>query len=506
MFAKFAKSRFQEEFLALTKKVGHRQPSAFERKVIPFVFMGRDLAIEAPEREDATVAMVLSALGHGRSGAEQAAIVLTANSDSVKQLSNQLRVFTSSAERPAHIVGLGIDENIKRELQLLSRPPDIIVGTPERLIDHIRRENLSVTNVHRVVIDAPSDPSEEGFDKDLLFIYSKLKKRPQTVVFCPSFEGGLPLSSILRRPIQVPAFESKAAPEKLLVYRTESEEEKLEVLCDIFFAEELMDAVVVCRSRSSADRLVGTVSARGIAARGLHAAAERQSCEEELRAGTIRAVVTDSLRSAAEISSLKRLILYEVPSDVGSYADLKAYSSQLASCTPLVVVLAKNEPDIFEGKQEVQYVDTNNRPSNEDILKGKIRSIVKRIKEDEDPDELNKLRKIVRRNVPVFLRGYFMAYLVKEAGGTHSVPSDMKTLFVSIGKNRRVFPRDLSRLFSGTLDINSGSIGNIKVLDNYSFIDIPESLAEKAISALDGKDFRGRKITVNHARKKEEDA
>lgn len=180
-------------------------------------------------------------------------------------------------------------------------------------------------------------------------------------------------------------------------------------------------------------------------------------------------------------------------------------AEQSASCPALVTLAATGEPDISEGKQEVQHVDTNNGASHDELLKGKIRSIVKRIKEDADPEELNRLRKLVRRNVPIFLRGYFMAYLLKDASGKVSVAQDMKTLFVSIGKNRRVFPRDLSRLFSSTLDIKASSIGNIKVLDNYSFIDVPEPLAQKAISLLDGKDFRGRKITVNHARKKEEE-
>ena len=193
-----------------------------------------------------------------------------------------------------------------------------------------------------------------------------------------------------------------------------------------------------------------------------------------------------------------------MPSDIDSYSALEANVSSSTLCSPFFCLVSSGEESAIEAIQEVTYVDTNNGRSNDDILKRKIQSIVKRIKEEGDPDELNRLRRLVRRNVPIFMRGYFMAYLLKQGTGNSVQAQDTKTLFVSIGKNRRVFPRDLSRLFSSTLEIKTEAIGNIKVLDNYSFIDVPESLAEKAISLLDGRDFRGRKITVNHARKKEE--
>lgn len=519
MFPIFAKSRFQEEFLALTEKVGYHKPTLFERRVLPLALGGRDLAIEVPEGDDATTAVALAGIA-----AEDAvpgdfgSIILTAHPESVRNISGRLRLFTSRWNKAAYTVAIGIDDNIKKELQLLSKPPDIIVGTPERLIDHIRRENLSVARVRRVVVDLPDDYAEVGFDKDLLFIYSKLSKKTQTILFTSSLEAGASLSPILKRPQLIedePRQDTliqnerpETSPRSCRVYQTDKVEQKQKLLGEIFFAEEVDNCAVICRNRATADQIVAALAAQGISARRLlssDSTEERTNCESDLHAKTIRAIVTDSLRRAKQIPALERLIFYEMPSDAESYAELKAQLSQTSPRSLLIALSVKGEPSVFEGTQEVQYVDTSNSPSHEDILKSKIRNIVKRIKEEEDPDELNKLRRIVRRNVPIFLRGYFMAYLIKEASGKQDAAREMKTLFVSIGKNRRVFPRDLSRLFSGTLNIQAGSIGNIKVLDNYSFIDIPEPLADKAISLLDGKDFRGRKITVNHARKKEEE-
>lgn len=509
MFPKFTKPRFQEEFLALTEKVGHHQITLFERQVLPLVNGGRDLAVETPEGENISAALALAALPQtGDREQNSVTVVLTSGPEAVKKIGQLLRLFVSRCDATAYTVAIGMDDNIKKELQLLSKPPDFIVGTPERLIDHIRRENLSIAHVRRVIIDLPDDYEATGFDKDLQFIYSKLSSKVQTLLFASTLAANPPILTILKRPHVLSRQEESEPTLEHIVYKASGEGEKSQLLGDLLYAEEVEDCAVVCRSRSTADRVSAQLSAQGLPAKQLStgcSADELKRCESELETKAIRAVVTDSLRGALQIKALKRVILYEMPSDASSYSDLKAQMPKLKLCSPLISLVSKDEQGVFEGTQEVQYVDTANNPSNEDILKGKIRSIVKRIKEDEDPDELNRLRKIVRKNVPVFLRGYFMAYLIKETADKRNTDQDMKTLFVSIGKNRRVFPRDLSRLFSGTLEIKAGSIGNIKVLDNYSFIDVPETLAERAISLLDGKDFRGRKITVNHARKKEED-
>ncbi len=83
-------------------------------------------------------------------------------------------------------------------------------------------------------------------------------------------------------------------------------------------------------------------------------------------------------------------------------------------------------------------------------------------------------------------------------------PDALTTLFISIGKNRKVFPGDLANLFMRDLNIKRSDIGAIKILDNYSFLDISLDHASEAISRLSGKSFRGRRITVNLARKKGE--
>ena len=116
---------------------------------------------------------------------------------------------------------------------------------------------------------------------------------------------------------------------------------------------------------------------------------------------------------------------------------------------------------------------------------------------------LNHFRKLFRKSIPLHLRVYISAMLLKDYLGGEAIASEQtKTIFVSIGKNRRVFPKDLSKLFADTLGIDQSNLSNVKVLDSYSFIEVPESHADRAIELLNDTEFRGRSITVNHAKTK----
>jgi hypothetical protein len=223
-----------------------------------------------------------------------------------------------------------------------------------------------------------------------------------------------------------------------------------------------------------------------------------------------------------------------------------------------------------------------NNPADADVMKGFLDRIVKKIREEENVEELGRLRSLIRSRVPLFLRSYVTAYLLKslapmkeaaapvrEQGGGKRAPGrqrprgDFSTravppqsgraaspqpgrsalpqsgraappqpgraappqsaraaspqtgraaaqegkliqLFVSIGRNRRVFPRDLSDFFVQRLNLRAEEIGRVRVFDKYSFVEVSQAKAQEAITRLTGADFKGRTITVNFAKKKEE--
>jgi hypothetical protein len=200
--------------------------------------------------------------------------------------------------------------------------------------------------------------------------------------------------------------------------------------------------------------------------------------------------------------------------------------------------------------------NTRTHTLDETALREHIEDILRRIEEEEDPQELNAYRRLFNKHVPLFRRGYFAGFIIKHGilkedaregrprpkrerqetsskggsrkerkkksssserspsadptpteqdqdDGSERTENGLTSVFVGIGKNRRVYPKDLVQLFSEIETIENTDIGQIKILDNYSFVEVNPDKAQAAIEHLNGSEYRGRKVTVNFARRKD---
>ena len=183
-----------------------------------------------------------------------------------------------------------------------------------------------------------------------------------------------------------------------------------------------------------------------------------------------------------------------------------------------------------------------------DQLAAFLQNAVEKVKTEENPDLLNDIKKVFKKNVPFSLRMYVAAYLTKQCGShyrprrefnserrnrdfrkdsfksefhrekTETENTEVRTphprvqideslattIFVGIGRNRRVYPRDLVGLLISVGGLERDRIGDIRVLANYSFVQLFTEDADKAINALNGYDYRGRKLSVSYSRQKED--
>lgn len=169
-------------------------------------------------------------------------------------------------------------------------------------------------------------------------------------------------------------------------------------------------------------------------------------------------------------------------------------------------------------------------------LQGKIQEILVKIKTEADPELLNAYRSILRKKVPFFTRSYVAAYLLMQLESGYRgrkfheyrgkkpyfsrngasefskndpdryplAEADSVRLFISIGRSRRVFPREILGIINSETAIPKEDIGAIRILDNYSFVQVRNTVADTIIEALNGKSFRGRILTVNYAKNRKE--
>jgi hypothetical protein len=166
-------------------------------------------------------------------------------------------------------------------------------------------------------------------------------------------------------------------------------------------------------------------------------------------------------------------------------------------------------------------------------VKAFLATVMDTIKQDGNPEVLNQYRSLFRKQVPFFMRSYVSAYLIQQALESsgkgrrpynknrrptrnennfegeqkkQNIPEEESArIFISVGRNRRVFPREILSLILSETDVQKEDIGLIRILDNYSFVQVRKEWADTIIEALNGKVFKGRTLTVNHARSRNEE-
>ncbi|MFP3959576.1 MAG: DbpA RNA binding domain-containing protein [Spirochaetaceae bacterium] len=375
-----------------SSKRRRRELTPAQQAIYPYIIRGKDFVVETGPESPHQLELLLPPLLRlklDRPGIK--ALIVSRDPECIHATAHLLSVVLDGKPAKRHndrpqVVELGTSDTTRREASLIAAGPHVVVGTTERVIDHIRRDNLDLSGVELCVIDEPDAEAAGGFNADLHYIYSKFGGYPQSAVFThEQHEALAEIMSLLRRPSVIP------------------------------------------------------------------------------------------------LSSRQR---HEVGAEDGKR---RSKSTQEESRT----VSTRTFTDLMSDEK----------------LKQQIEDIIQDIQENEDPDEMNAYRKLIRKRVPLSRRTYFAAYLLKHFGSAPKQPKqtnksgEFTTVFVGVGKNRKVFPRDLIQLFTNVDGVTGDDIGQIKILDKYSFIEVSKDKAQATIDELSGKEYRGRKLNVNYSRK-----
>lgn len=491
------------EAWTLFREAGYTKPTHLQQRLIPLILKGKDVAVEGEGDSGKTAAFILPLLvkiKRGKSGIK--AIVLTSSTENSHKIFREFKRFIRSGKKPS-IFAFGLEGLEKKEHRMLSRNPDVVIGTPNKMIDHIRRGNLHFAGLQTVVIERSENTEHPGFIEDILFIFSKLPQKKQTILISSTLEKDSErLVPLLRRPTTLPmsSWRQLAAPVRDRFIEANGEQ-KLSAVIKLILTEPMESLLIQSAEPKEAIKLSKQIRSQNLdAALLLDTLSPQQQNKvcQNFSVGKVPILVsTFETARKKNLRWVSHVINLAVPPRPENY---KPRSFVLGQAITLGTV-----EDCNRLKENLKVeVERSEVPSEDQVFRGMIQQIVKKIKEEEDPQILNHYRSIIRKSVPLTLRSYFAAYLFKQSlAGGKKKSSKRVRLFLSMGKNRKVFPQDLIQLFMDRLKAQRSQIHDIKILDNYSFIEVDPALGEQAIKELSGIEFKGRKLTVNYARKRE---
>ena len=539
-------------------KMGYEEPTPIQAEAIPPLLEGRDLLGQAATGTGKTAAFALplvQRLGSGIARGDKtgpAALVLVPT----RELAMQVAEAISGYGRSNGISVLPVygGQAFEGQLRGLSRGVDVVVATPGRALDHMRRETLRLGNVSVVILDEADEMFAMGFAEDIETILTATPATRQTMLFSATIPPHI--AAVGRRhltnPVEVRVARAVVAPGEAPRVRQTAyivrREYKLAALGRILDMEAPASALVFCRTRTDVDELTEALGARGYRPEALHGGMSQEQRDRVMRlfrAGTATLVIaTDVAARGLDVDGLSHVINFSLPPEMGSYVHRIGRVGR-AGREGVAITIA--DPRDHRQLQNIarftgQRIDAGQVPSLADLKARRLERTRDKLREAIAAGGLDDYRAVVegllgehditdialaavkllhlangpaneeRDDIPahalapVRVREQFVEERPdsgprRGSAPVRPLPRGMARVFIGVGRDAGVTPRDLVGAIANEAGIAGREIGGIEVGERFSLVEVPEGLARQVVEALRGARIKGRKAVVRRDRR-----
>lgn len=306
--------------------LGYEEPTPVQVETIPLMLAGHDVIAQAQTGTGKTAAFALPVIerldmGHGRA---PQALVMTPT----RELAMQVAEAFHSYGRKRGVIALPIygGQPIERQLGALHRGVQVVVGTPGRLMDHIRRGTLDLSTVRTVVLDEADEMFAMGFIEDIEAILQATQAERQTALFSATLPE--PVARLAARHLNDPRrvtvlAEAMTVPQIRQICLEVGGRDKFDVLCRVLDYEQPAAAIIFCRTKREVDELGDRLVGRAYAAETLHgdlSQVQRDRVMQRFRTGQAELLVaTDVAARGLDVEHVTHVINYDIPQGPESY-------------------------------------------------------------------------------------------------------------------------------------------------------------------------------------------
>jgi superfamily II DNA/RNA helicase len=332
----------------------------------------------------------------------------------------------------------------------LIQPPALLVGTPGRLGDHIRRGNITIDTIHTLVLDEFDKSLESGFWDEILFIVEALKNLKKRILTSATEAVDVPDFIGLRSPARINFLSPEEKENKLYIKTILSpEKDKTETLFKLICSLGNKSIIVFCNHRESVERTSDYLTKKGIVNEFYHGAMEQQQRDSALckfKNGTVNVLVTTDLASRGlDIPNIKYIVHYHLPATEEVYIHRNGRTARMDAGGTAILILSAEE------------------------------KLPTYIKEDVENIEL-------QENL--------------------TLPEKPKwsTLFIAAGKKDKVNKIDIVGFLSNKGQLKKDDIGLIEVKDFFSFVAIRKLKVGQTLQLIKDQKIKNKKVKIDVAK------
>lgn len=528
---RFEDMNISNEICRAVLDMGFEEATPIQSQAIPVILEGKDIIGQSQTGTGKTAAFGIPLLERiNPEDRRLQALILCPTRELAIQVSEEFRKLLKYKDN-IRVLPIYGGQPIDRQIAALRKGTQVVIGTPGRVMDHMRRRTIKAETVQMMVLDEADEMLDMGFREDIETILVKIPEEHQTLLFSATlspeilditkrFQKNPEFIKIVRKELTVPNIEQ--------YYFDVKEKTKLDALCRIIDVYDPKLAMVFCNTKKRVDDLVEMLQGRGYFAEGLHGdlkQAQRDKVMQKFRNGTIEILVaTDVAARGIDVDDIDVVFNYDVPQDEEYYVHRIGRTGRAGKAGKAFTFCVGKE--IYKLRDIMRYTKTKIQqqklPTLSDVEEMKTNIYLEKIKGIIEEGHLTKYIHLVDRLMEEDYTSIdIAAALLKDhlsdvnaddidalddinLGGTELYGGEgekMVRLFINAGKKSKICAKDIVGAIANEAGIPGKTLGEIAIFDEYTFVDVPNEFVRDILHGMKHAKIKGKRVHIEIAKK-----
>ena len=548
----FAGFGFSEALLKTLEAKGYKEPSPIQKAAFPELMLGRDLVGQAQTGTGKTAAFALPLLERleGRSH-DPRVLVLAPTRELAMQVADSFKAYAAGHPH-LNVLAIYGGSDFRSQIHALKRGVDVVVGTPGRVMDHMRQGTLNTSGLRSLVLDEADEMLRMGFIDDVEWILDQLPEERQVVLFSATMPNEI--RRLSKRYLSEPAeitIKTKDREAKRIRQRsiTLQNAHKLEALNRVLEAVTGEGVIIFARTKAITLTVAESLEAAGHDVAVLNGDVpqnQRERTVDRLRKGTVNILVaTDVAARGLDVDRIGLVINYDMPFDSEAYVHRIGRTGRAGRTGEAILFITPRERRFVGNLERAvgQAIEPMDIPNNAEINQSRLDRLRGRLSEQataEGNEETELLRELIQRvglehelgmeqlavaalkmavgDQPLLVQGDESWLKMPIRGDRRDdrrgdrgrdrrrmdresrPPEENMTRYrVEVGHRDRVKPGNLVGAIANESGLQGRMIGRIQIFDNHSLVDLPKGMPEDVYNSLRRLKVMNRELQITQA-------
>jgi ATP-dependent RNA helicase DeaD len=522
------------EIIRGIEKKQYTEMTEVQEAVIPFALEGKDVIAQAPTGTGKTMAFAIPILEKidPQSEAIQA-IILSPTRELAMQIAEEMKEV-SCYQKGVKITAIYGGEYIERQILSLKQKPQIIVATPGRLMDHMRRRTIKLKDVSMVVLDEADEMLNMGFREDIDTILETVVNDHQTLLLSATISKDIEhigrtylknpqMVRVNKNELTIPSIDQK--------YIVTNQKDKIEIISRIIDLNDYNLAMVFCNTKKAVDEVSSELMQRGFKVEALHGdmkQMQRDRTMHRFKEGLINILVaSDVAARGLDVDDVDVVFNYDVPTDEEYYVHRIGRTGRAKKLGLALTLVTKSERYRLKSIMNYAKIDIEETkiPSLDSVIKIRIERLIKEALENKTNNKYSKaiaeilesneyskddlimgliLREIsdVDKSVEIIEENISVSRDRDRGKDRRSSRGNETRMFISLGRRDELKPSGLVDVIRNISGVTNNDINKIELYDNFSFFEVPGNVVDKVLDSFGREKHKGRRVTVEVAKEK----